>query len=293
MLFEGFASHYIQVPEGEIFCRIGGSGPPLLLLHGYPETHLMWHRTAPALASHYTVITADLRGYGASHVPASDASHAAYSKRAMAADMIGLMDALGYHRFYLAGHDRGGRVAHRLVRDNPGRVAALSVLDICPTLDMYETTDLAFATAYFHWFFLIQPSPMPENLIAADPEAWMESRLKRLAASNRFAEVEADYLAAFRRPERIHASCEDYRAAATIDLEHDRADRDQLVDIPIQVLWGEQGIIGRFYDPLAVWQGYTTAKVSGQELPSGHFIPEEAPAETIAALHGFFSASRL
>ena len=292
-VFEGFESRKVAVSEGEMFCRIAGSGPPLLLIHGHPQTHVMWHKTAPALAEHYNVIAADIRGCGDSMVPPSDDTHYPYSKRRMALDMVELMEALGHVRFFVAGHDRGGRVGHRMARDHRDRVAALSVLDICPTLDMYEDTDMDFATAYFHWFFLIQPYPLPERMILADPRKWMDSCLQKWSGGHTFGEAEEAYLAAFSPPEKVHATCEDYRAAATIDLEHDRADRGEKLAIPIHVLWGGRGVVGRKWKPVEVWRKYTSAEVTGRAMESGHFIPEEDPEGTVEELLAFFARQSL
>lgn len=288
MSFKGFREHFIEAPEGGIFFRIAGDGPPLLLLHGYPQTGLMWHKTAPELARDFTVVVPDLRGYGKSMAPPSVPGHVSYSKRAMAGDMVRLMDSLGFERFFIAGHDRGGRVAHRLARDRRDRVSALAVLDICPTLDMYEAADMDFALAYFHWFFLTQSPGIPERMIASDPEAWMDLCLQNWSGGHDFGLMKDKYLKFFRDPERIRASCEDYRASATIDLEHDRADRDSPVDIPLHVLWGERGVVGRMFEPLKAWERYTTATVTGRAMPCGHFIPEEDPEGTVEELKGFF-----
>lgn len=286
--FEDFESRGVRTSGTTIHIRQGGSGPPVLLLHGHPQTQLMWRHVAPALAERFTVVLADLRGYGESGKPESAADHAPYSKRAMASDMADVMTALGHERFMVVGHDRGGRVAHRLARDHRDRVLRMAVLDICPTLDMYEGTDMAFARAYYHWFFLIQPEDLPERMIGADPEFYLRSMLSRSPAAVVFpAEVVAEYLRHFSRPETIHAICEDYRASAGIDLEHDRADRGHPLDIPVLALWGRRGVVGRTYDVPAVWRRYTTGPVSGDELPCGHYLPEEAPAEVAAALLPF------
>ena len=250
MKLQNFKEHFVSTPLGKIFCRTHGIGPPLLLLHGYPQTHLIWHKTAPSLSEHFTVIAADLRGYGDSMAPASDDKHQMYSKRSMAEDMIHVMDYFSIDEFFVAGHDRGGRVAHRLAKDYRKRVKGISVLDICPTLDMYEATDMKFAQSYFHWFFLIQPKGLPEKMIESDPKKWIDHCLNKWSGGHQFGEIENAYLTAFQNPQRIHASCEDYRAAASIDLEHDRSDRNQLLDIPIQVLWGSKGVVGRQFKPL-------------------------------------------
>tara|TARA_Y100000590_G_C15490438_1_gene927526 strand:- start:212 stop:967 length:756 start_codon:yes stop_codon:yes gene_type:complete len=248
----------------------------------------MWHKTAIELSKNFTIIAADLRGYGSSFVIKSDKNHFNYSKREMAKDMVQLMESLGYKKFLLAGHDRGGRVAHRLARDYRKKVIAMSVLDICPTLDMYNLTNKEFAKAYFHWFFLIQPKWLPERMIKSDPRKWIKSCLDKWSGNHKFGKVEEEYLKCFRSIKKIHASCEDYRASATIDLEHDRKDLKKKLDIPIQILWGKNGVIGRQFDPIKIWQKYTTKKVSGFAINSGHFIPEQNPKETINKLKKFF-----
>lgn len=286
--FDGFETRDVATSGTVIRTCSGGSGPPVLLLHGHPETHLMWRHIAPVLAERFTVVMADLRGYGDSGKPPTDREHAAYSKRAMALDMAEVMTAYGHDRFAAVGHDRGGRVAHRLARDHRDRVSRLAVLDICPTLDMYERTDMAFARAYYHWFFLIQPYDLPERMIGADPAFYLRAKLASAAGDGVFpVEIAAEYLRHYARPETIHAICEDYRASAGIDLDHDRADRDRVLELPIQALWGACGVVGRSYDVLALWQAYTTGEVSGTALPCGHFLAEEAPAETLAALLPF------
>ncbi|WP_322822708.1 alpha/beta hydrolase [Chloroflexus sp.] len=271
---------------------IGGSGPPLLLLHGYPQMHAMWHAVAPALTSRFTVIAADLRGYGDSAKPVDDPSHMTYSKRAMAADMVQVMEHFGFTRFAVVGHDRGARVTHRMCLDYPDRIERAAVLDIVPTHYMYLTADREFATAYYHWFFLIQPAPLPETLIGADPEFWLRSKLKHWGRTpTAFRdEAVAEYLRCFRDPATIAASCADYRAAATIDLEHDEADRraGRKVQCPLLVLWGAEGFIGRKYDAINVWREYAL-DVQGHSVPGGHFLPEEAHAETLAALLAFLT----
>ena len=287
-MFNGFIKKFVKIKKGKIFCRVGGKGIPLLLLHGYPQTHLIWHKTAPELAKNFTVVVADLRGYGSSFALPGDKKHINYSKREMAQDMIQLMRKLGYKKFFVSGHDRGGRVAHRMARDHRKNVIAISVLDICPTLDMYEKTNMNFATSYFHWFFLIQPKWLPEKMIKSDPRKWMKSCLDKWTGKNKFGKVEEDYLKSFKQMKRIHATCEDYRASATIDLEHDRKDREKKLNIPIQVLWGKKGVIGKQFKPVRIWQKYTNKKVFGIGINSGHFIPEENPKETIKQLKKFF-----
>jgi haloacetate dehalogenase len=293
-MFEGFSRSRVLANGIGIHVLVGGGGAPLLLLHGYPQTHVMWRHVAPRLARRHTLIVPDLRGYGDSDKPVSSADHAPYSKRAMALDQVELMRALGFRRFAVAGHDRGGRVAHRMALDHPQAVERLAVLDIVPTLRMYERSTQAFATAYYHWFFLIQPAPFPERMIGADPEAYLrynfgEGRPGRPAGLAPFLpEAFPEYLRCFRAAGTIHASCEDYRAAASIDLEHDRADYGRRrVECPLLVLWGEQGVIGRCFDPLADWRDYAS-DVRGRALPCGHYLPEELPGPCADELEAFF-----
>ncbi len=274
---------------GEVNLRLGGEGPPLVLLHGYPQTHVMWHRLAPALAERFTVICPDLRGYGDSAKPPGGAGHELYAKRAMARELVEVMDSLGIGRFNLAGHDRGARVAHRLCLDFPERVRRACVMDIAPTLTMYRQTDMAFANAYFHWFFLIQPYDLPERMIGADPAGWLRHCLGAWGKSG-MEVFDPRALAEYERcfdPAGIHATCEDYRAAASIDLAHDEADAAARIDCPLLVLWGDKGVVHRSYDVLAVWRAKAET-VEGRALPCGHFVPEEAPEETLAALRAFF-----
>ena len=280
-LFPGFERKRVRTSGATINLVTGGEGPPLLLLHGYPETHAMWHKLAPDLARDYTVVCPDLRGYGDSSKPKGLPDHSNYSKRAMAQDMAEVMQKLGHRRFQLVGHDRGARVAHRLARDHGSRVSTLTVLDISPTLKMYESTDMAFATAYYHWFFLIQKPPLPERLLAGHVPGYV---LGRLGRGTRFAPAAMrEYERAFRDPRCIHATCEDYRAAATIDLVHDRKDLKKKLRLPVLVLWGKRGVVGRMFDPLRDWREVAT-DVSGRALPCGHFLPEEAPRETLREL---------
>ncbi len=286
------AKQYINVAENiNIAVCTEGDGPPLLLLHGYPQTGYIWHKIAPQLARDFTIIIADLRGYGDSDKPPTSADHAVYSKRAMAIDMISVMAALGYQRFFVAGHDRGGRVAHRLARDYPEAVERLAVLDIAPTTMMYDTTDMQFATSYYHWFFLIQPAPFPETLIGHDPKFFLESKMRQWGKDRSAITDEAfnDYLRCFSNPDTIHASCEDYRASASIDLEHDAADANLKLTMPLLALWGADGMVGNKYDMLAAWRD-VAENVSGFAVLGGHYLPEEAPDETYRALLDFFTA---
>jgi haloacetate dehalogenase len=292
MFFEGFSLQEPVVAGQRMRLRRAGDGPPLLLLHGNPQTHAMWHRVAPALAERFTVICPDLRGYGFSAKPGASADHAAYAKRAMAADLLALMTALGFERFQVLSHDRGARVAHRLALDAPERVERLAVLDIVPTLEHFERTDMAFALGYYHWFFLAQPHDLPERMILRDVEDWFDLQTSREPKDRSFfhPEARADYLAALRMPGTVTAICEDYRAAATIDLEHDRASRSagDKLRCPLLVLWGAKGKIGKWYKPLEVWQKFTTGTVRGGPVQSGHYLAEEAPAEVLAAVQPFF-----
>ena len=293
-MFEGFETHRLAAGGTEIFLRTGGSGPPVLLLHGYPQTHAIWHRVAPVLAGRFTVVCADLRGYGDSGKPPGGPGHAAYAKRAMARDMAEAMAALGHERFMVAGHDRGGRVTHRLCLDHPERVVRAAVLDIVPTLTLFRATDQAFATGYYHWFFLSQPEPLPERLIGADPLFFLHHKLGHWSAGKNSTwaapEALAEYERCFADPAVIHASCEDYRAAATIDLVHDAADGSARIACPLLVLWGEHGLMHRRFDVLATWRGKVAGPIEGRPLPCGHFLPEEQPEATAAELMRFFSA---
>lgn len=289
-MFPGFRRERIDTGAATINLVVGGKGPPVLLLHGYPQTHVMWHKIAPRLAERFTVVAADLRGYGDSSKPPGGPDHAGYAKRAMAADQVAVMTKLGFERFAVVGHDRGGRVGHRLALDHPGRVTRLAVLDICPTLEMFEATDQAFATGYYHWFFLIQPFDLPERMIGADPEFYLRRKLGHWGRdSGAFTpDALAEYIRCFGDPATIHATCEDYRAAAGIDLDHDRADRGTKLACPVLALWGAKGLVARTYDVLDVWRR-RAHDVSGAALPSGHFLPEEAPEETYRALADFLA----
>lgn len=286
-LFPGFKSKRVRASGATINLVHGGKGPPVLLLHGYPETHAMWHKVAPALARDYTVVCADLRGYGDSSKPRGLPDHSNYSKRAMAKDLAEVMAALGHRQFHLVGHDRGARVAHRLARDHGRRVRSLTVLDICPTLKMYDSTDKAFATAYYHWFFLIQKPPLPEMLLAGKVPGYI---LGRLGSGLKHFSPPAlrEYERAFRDPKCIHATCEDYRASASIDLEHDRADKGRKLSMPVLALWGAKGVVARTFEPVRDWRE-VAKDVRGKALDCGHFLPEEKPAQVLRELRRFLA----
>ena len=279
-MFASFETGQCQVNGIRIHYRKGGSGQALLLLHGHPQTHAMWHKVAEPLARHFTVVAADLRGYGDSAKPAGGERHEAYSKRQMALDMLELMKALGFSRFDVLAHDRGARVAHRLAQDHPEAVKHLITLDIAPTLAMYEQTSEAFARAYWHWFFLIRPAPLPETLIEANPELYLRSVMgARSAGMKPFTdEALAEYLRCLSLPGTAHGLCEDYRASAGIDLEHDRADvqAGRKLSVPLLALWGAEGTVGRCFDPLQEWRR-VAVDVHGKALPCGHYIAEEVP----------------
>ncbi|MBC8120188.1 MAG: alpha/beta hydrolase [Burkholderiaceae bacterium] len=320
-MFAGFRQERRRANGITINLRHGGSGPPLLLLHGFPQTHAIWHKVAPQLAEKFTLVMPDLRGYGDSDKPDSSADHAPYSKRTMARDAAELMRSFGFERFLVAGHDRGGRVAHRLAVDHPRAVERLMVLDISPTLTMYEGTTMQFAAAYYHWFFLIQPEPLPERLIAADPLFYLHRKIGAWGSAHAMSEAPsqanrepprgaaaeqpggqqcaplfdpralAEYERCFTAP-AVHAMCEDYRAAASIDLEHDRADllASRLVECPVSALWGKRGVVDKFFTPLADWQERTRQVVTGRAMPSGHYIAEEVPELLNAEMQAFFAA---
>lgn len=274
----------------EISYLIGGSGPPLLLLHGFPQTKAIWSLIAPDLAKQFTVVASDLRGYGQSSKPIGKADHSTYSKRSMAADQHTLMRSLGFDKFFLLGHDRGGRVSHRMAMDFPESVLRLMVLDISPTLTMYENTTMEFAKGYWHWFFLIQPEPVPEIMIGANPEYWLKNHMGRHAGTGIFsAERWTEYLAGASNAQGMHAMCEDYRAAASIDLVHDRADRadGKKLSMPLKVLWGEHGLVNKCFKPLEDWRA-VAGDVEGRAVPSGHYIPEEIPDLLLKEAQRFF-----
>lgn len=289
-MFTQYEEFAIDLDEVRIAGRAGGQGPPLLLLHGHPQTHLIWHKVADELAQDFHVVAMDLRGYGASSRPTGGGDHAAYSKRTMARDAIEVMQHFGHERFAVAAHDRGARVAARLVADHPEAVNAAILMDIAPTLDMYEGTTRDFATAYWHWFFLIQPEPLPELLIAGDPAAYVTRLMgNRPAGLAPFPpEVLQAYVEAMTGPNAAHGMCEDYRASAGIDLEHDRADRaaGHRITVPLRVLWGRHGVIERLFDPLALWRAVAD-DVSGEALDCGHYLPEEVPEVVLRQIRDF------
>jgi haloacetate dehalogenase len=297
--FPGFEARTLDVGGVSIFARYGGNpdGPALPLVHGYPESHLMWHQVAQRLHDQYFLVIPDLRGYGDSAKPKGLPDHGNYSKRALAADLVAVMDLLGHQSFYLCGHDRGARVSARLALDHPDRVTKLSLLDIAPTLDMYNATTREFATAYFHWFFLIQPEPLPELMIGGNPAEYLSTVLRKLGGSDEFldAGVADEYERVFCTPEAIHSTTEDYRASAAIDLEHDQHSRERgdKIRCDTQVLLAEKGAVHRLFDAHALWQAQCAATVTTTTMPSGHFIAEALPDQTAAALRGFFTADTL
>ena len=284
-MFEGFQREVVAVEGAEILARKAGNGPPLLLLHGNPQTHVMWHLVAPRLAEDFTVVATDLRGYGDSSKPPSDVGHEPYSKRTMARDQISVMRQLGFDRFAVCGHDRGGRVGYRMALDHPDVLTRLAVLDIVPTWEAFSRAGMSFGMGYWHWFFLAQPFDLPERLLAADPE----NALFRAGVESFAPEALEEYRRCLRDPETIHAICEDYRAAATVDFDHDAEDRGsgKKISCPTLVLWGGKGNLEGWYDVLDVWRGWAE-DVDGAAIDSGHYIPEEAPGESLAELRRFF-----
>lgn len=286
MMIPGFERTQIATAGTTINVVHGGSGPPLLLMHGYPQTHLMWRLIAPTLAAEHTVVMTDLRGYGDSGKPPGGDDHVAYAKRTMAAEQVEVMRRLGHERFAVVGHDRGGRVAHRMALDHRERVTKVAVLDIVPTYELYRAVTKRFATLYFHWFFLIQPSPVPETLIRRDPEFWLRSLFGREFSSAVSPDAFAEYLRCFSDPATIHASCEDYRAAASIDLVHDEADLATKIACPLLVLWGEFGAMHGLYDVAATWRE-RARDVRGAALPGGHLLAESVPNDVLAELVPF------
>lgn len=289
-MFSGFQKAQCHVNGVDIAYRIGGSGPGLLLLHGHPQTHIIWRKVAPVLAERFTVVAADLRGYGDSGKPPADPQHLTYAKRTLAQDNIELMRTLGFDTFDLLAHDRGARVAHRLAMDHPAAVRRMVLLDIAPTLAMYSQTDETFARAYWHWFFLIRPAPLPETLIDADPDLYLRSVMgTRSAGLAPFMDgAFEEYLRCLKLPGTARGICEDYRASATIDLEHDRADRaaNRMLTMPTLALWGADGIVGKCFDPLAEWKKVAT-DVQGKALPGGHYLPEEVPEALLDEVTAF------
>ncbi|MBR0664019.1 alpha/beta hydrolase [Roseomonas hellenica] len=297
-VFEDFDAIDVEAGEASIFLRRAGSGPAILLLHGFPQTHLMWRQVAPLLADRFTVICPDLRGYGRSGCPASRPDHAPYAKRAMAKDMVAVMETLGFQRFSVAGHDRGGRVAYRLALDHPERVERLAVLDILTTADVWERADARLATGFWPWSLLAQPEPLPERLLSAAPEAAIDDALGGWGSpAEAFSpEVRAAYIEALRDPDRVHAICEEYRAAATLDRVHDLADREvgRRIACPVLALWSGRGALESWYaeagGPLALWRAWAD-DVRGGPLDAGHFFPEEIPEQTAEELRRFFAAT--
>lgn len=291
--FDGFELKMVAVDGGELRVRVGGSGPGLLMLHGNPQTHAMWHLVAPKLIDRFTVVCPDLRGYGKSFKPEATADHAPYAKREMAKDAVQVMAHFGFDEFLLVGHDRGGRVAHRVALDHPERILKLAVLDIVPTIEHFERADMSFALGYYHWFWMAQPHPFPESVITATPEAWFKAHTSREPKDDGFFHPEAlaDYLDAARDPLMIRGMCEDYRAAPTIDMEHDRASRDagEKIRCPLLALWGGKGKIGQWYEPLEIWRQYCAGDVTGGPVASGHYLAEEAPDEVLAHLNKFLA----
>jgi haloacetate dehalogenase len=291
MLFpKEFKNEKILV-ENDIFINVthGGKGKPLLLIHGYPQTHIMWYKVIEKLSKEYYIVCPDLRGYGDSSKPKSDEKHILYSKKSMAKDMITLMQKLGFDKFFVAGHDRGARVTHRMCLDYPNNILKACVMDITPTYHMFKNTNQAFATGYYHWFFLIQPDFLPETMIGNNPRYYLEEKLKRWSAKGSIFDKEAvdEYVRCFDK-DSIHATCEDYRAGASIDMSDDEKDRNRKISTPLLVLWGEKGFVNRTYDVLNVWKEYAL-DVSGEALDCGHFLPEEKPNEVIRKLTDFFN----
>jgi haloacetate dehalogenase len=290
-VFDGFTLSQLEVGELSLRVRYGGNGPPILLLHGFPETHLMWHAVAGGLAEQFTVVAPDLRGYGASSKPAADPEHRSYSKRVMAEDAIALMGHFGFDRFDVAGHDRGGRVGYRLAMDHPEAVRRLSVLDIIPTGEVWSRADARFALGYWHWGLLAQPQPLPETIAGHDPDWFFFDAHFNGVIRTFHPTAVADYVGFARDPEVIHAMAEDYRAGATYDRALDDADRaaGRRISCPTQVLWGSRGLVGTWYDPLEIWRDWAV-DLTGQAVVSGHFLPEENPVDTLAALREFHTA---
>lgn len=295
-LFPGFGAHHVDTPAGRLFARVGGEGPTVLMLHGFPQTGVMWHRVVPALASRFHIVIPDLPGYGWSAAPAPGRDHAPYSKRAMAEALVALMEQLGHAHFTVLGHDRGARVGYRMALDHPGRVDRLAVVDIIPTLSMWHGMDRARALQVYHWAFLAQPHPLPETMISHDPRHFLDWTLASWTAAKDLSAFDpralAHYRAAFGSPDHIRAACEDYRAGATIDLAHDEADRAEgrQIDCPVLALWGAHGIPSRGATPLDAWRVFAP-KVQGQAIEGGHFLPEESPEALVLSLLPFLAAT--
>ena len=287
-MFKNFKQDIIEVNGVNINYKIGGKGEPLLLLHGYPQSHVLWRKIAPLFAENYTVICSDLRGYGDSDKPQSDKTHLAYSKKTMGLDQNELMKKLGFNEYFLVGHDRGGRVAHRMAIDFKENIKKISVLDIVPTSHVFKNTNAILAKRYYHWFFLIQSYPLPETMIGNDPEYYIRSKLQMWGANNEYLteEIIQEYLRCF-TTETIQASCEDYRAGASIDLVHHEEDFDKKISCPLQVLWGSKATLEELYDPIKIWKEWAL-HVEGQSIDCGHFLPEESPVETYNAIINFF-----
>jgi haloacetate dehalogenase len=295
-VFDGFTEHEVPTGRGTVFARVGGGGPPLLLLHGYPQTHLMWRTAAPLLADRYTVVVADLPGYGASFRPVPTPDHAAHSKRALALDLVESMAGLGHDRFAVAGHDRGGRVAYRMALDHPDRVTAAAVFDVVPTGEVWSRADAAMALGYWHWAFLAQPAPLPERLIEADPDAFFDFHVRALGLGGAPGRYPADLMTAYRRllddPGTVQAICEDYRAGAGVDRDHDDADRGRRrIEAPLLALWSARGALPRFYgDVLDVWRPWAR-QVTGRGLDASHFLVEDQPEQVADLLSAFLDDS--
>ena len=294
-MFEHFAEHRLETERGEVFAQVGGSGPPLLLLHGYPQTHLMWHAVAAPLADRFTVVATDLPGYGASFRPAPAPDHRPHSKRALAADQVQAMTALGFDRFAVAGHDRGGRVAYRMALDQPERISAVAVFDVVPTGEVWARADAHLALVYWHWAFLAQPAPLPERVIAGDPDAFFDLHVRALGLGRAADRYPPGLMATYRRmlddPGVVEAICEDYRAGATIDREHDDADRGaRRIECPLLALWSAPGALPRLYgDVLDVWRPWAR-EVTGRGLQASHFLVEDRPDDVTGELTAFLPA---
>lgn len=291
-MFQGFIEEKIEGDGAWLFVRRAGpvGAPPIVLLHGYPQTSAMWHGVAPILAQTYQVVCPDLRGYGRSDKPKTDSQHLPYSKRSMANDIVAVMQRLGHERFLVGAHDRGARVAHRLGLDHCERVSAMALLDIAPTREMYSNTSAEFAQAYWHWFFLTQAQPLPENMIGADPENfWKLKCFNQAGGDNPFSDAAlAEYLSAFAMPDAIHASCEDYRAAASIDIDHDNADNGRKLTMPLLTLWAKRGVIAKCFDALELWR-HRAEQVQGEALDTTHYMAEEIPEDIAARMSHFFA----